>query len=153
MPRMCYRLPHPRCRPPFAIRCDPGGCDGASGLQQEGAMITPIIHRVLTRADLDRLVAEIGRVDRAEARAAEDAVQTGDADAVPDSPAAPEAVRGRVGGRAAAWCAHMSRSPARRSRSPPAFSLPAGPWPPCVLVRPTRPMRCTRRWRKRGATT
>jgi len=70
-------------------------------LQQEGAMITPIIHRVLTRADLDRLVAEIGRVDRAEARAAEDAVQTGDVDAVLDSPAALEAVRGRGGAPAA----------------------------------------------------
>src|SRR5213593_66593 len=101
MPRMCYRLPHPCCRPPFAIPCDPGGCDGASGLQREGAMITPIIHRVLTRADLDRLVAEIGRVDRAEARAAEDAVQTGDVDAVLDSPAALEAVRGRGGAPAA----------------------------------------------------
>src|SRR6266581_1233310 len=101
MPRMCYRLPHPCSRPPFAIRCDPGGCGGASGLQLEGAMITPIIHRVLTRADLDRLVAEIGRVDRAEARAAEDAVQTGDVDAVLDSPAALEAVRGRGGAPAA----------------------------------------------------
>ena len=64
-------------------------------------MITPIIHRVLTRGDLDRLVAEIGRVDRAEARAAEDAVQTGDVDAVLDSPAALQAVRGRGGAPAA----------------------------------------------------
>src|SRR5258706_15125 len=40
-------------------------------------MITPLIHRVLTREDLARLVAEIGRVDQAEARAAEQAVQAG----------------------------------------------------------------------------
>jgi len=34
-------------------------------------MITPLIHRALTREDLARLVAEIGRVNQAEARAAE----------------------------------------------------------------------------------
>ncbi len=60
-------------------------------------MITPMIHRVLTREDLARLVAEIGRVDQAEARAAEEAVQAGEVDAVLDSPAALEAVRGRGG--------------------------------------------------------
>src|SRR5712691_7795525 len=64
-------------------------------------MITPIIHRVLTREDLARLVAEIGRVDQAEARAAEEAVQAGAVDAVLDSPAALEAVRGRGGAPAA----------------------------------------------------
>ena len=64
-------------------------------------MITPIIHRVLTREDLVRLVAEIGRVDQTEARAAEEAVQAGDVDAVLDSPAALEAVRGRGGAPAA----------------------------------------------------
>jgi hypothetical protein len=64
-------------------------------------MITPIIHRVLTREDLARLVAEIGRVDQAEARAAEEAVQAGEVDAVLDSAAALEAVRGRGGAPAA----------------------------------------------------
>src|SRR5436189_2856936 len=74
-----------------------GGCAGASGLPWEGAMIMPLIHRVLTREDLARLVAEIGRVDQSEARAAEEAIQAGDVDAVLDSPAALEAVRGRGG--------------------------------------------------------
>src|SRR5438093_358577 len=92
-------------------------------------MITPLIHRVLTREDLARLVAEIGRVDQAGARAAEQAVQAGEVDAVLDSAAALEAVRGRGGAPA------------------------AGPWLPCALARPTRPRRCTPRWRKRGATT
>src|SRR5260370_12549316 len=64
-------------------------------------MITPLIHRVLKREGLTRLVAEIGRVDQAEARAAEQAVQAGDVDAVLDSPAAVEAVRGRGGAPAA----------------------------------------------------
>src|SRR2546428_5861093 len=64
-------------------------------------MIAPLIHGVLTREDLAGLAAEIGRVDRAEARAAEDAVQAGDVDAVLDSPAALEAVRGRGGAPAA----------------------------------------------------
>lgn len=64
-------------------------------------MITPIIHRVLTREDLTRLVAEIGRVDEAEARSAEEAVQAGEVDAVLDSPAALEVVRGRGGAPAA----------------------------------------------------
>ena len=36
-------------------------------------MITPLIHRVLTREDLARLVAEIGRLDQGEARAADQA--------------------------------------------------------------------------------
>lgn len=60
-------------------------------------MIAPLIHRVLTREDLTRLVAEIGRQDQAEARAAEAAVQAGEVDAVLDSPAALDAVRGRGG--------------------------------------------------------
>src|SRR3989442_1825999 len=63
-------------------------------------MITPLIHRVLTREDLARLVAEIGRVDQAEARAAEQAVQAGAVDAGLDSAAALEAVGG-PGGAAA----------------------------------------------------
>jgi hypothetical protein len=60
-------------------------------------MITPAIHRELTREDLARLIAEIGRLDQAEARTADDAVQAGLVDAVLDSPAALEAVRGRGG--------------------------------------------------------
>ena len=64
-------------------------------------MITPLIHRVLTRDDLARLVAEIGRLDRAEARAAAEAVEAGAVDAVLDSPAALEAVRGQGGAPAA----------------------------------------------------
>jgi hypothetical protein len=64
-------------------------------------MIAPLIHRVLTREDLARLVAEIGRLDQAEARAAEEAVQAGEVDAVLDSPVALEAVRGRGGAPAA----------------------------------------------------
>ena len=64
-------------------------------------MIAPLIHRVLTREDLARLVAEIGRLDQAEARAAEERVQAGEVDAVLDSPLALEAVRGRGGAPAA----------------------------------------------------
>src|SRR5712692_4397324 len=64
-------------------------------------MITPIIHRGLTREDLARLVAEIGRVDQAEAHAAEESLQAGEVDAVLDSPAALEAVHGRGGAPAA----------------------------------------------------
>ena len=64
-------------------------------------MIAPLIHRVLTREDLARLVAEIGRLDRAEARAAAEAVEAGAVDAVLDSPAALEAVRGQGGAPAA----------------------------------------------------
>jgi len=60
-------------------------------------MITPLIHRALTREDLARLVAEIGRLDQAEARAAEEAIQAGAVDTVLDSPAALDAVRGRGG--------------------------------------------------------
>jgi hypothetical protein len=60
-------------------------------------MITPLIHRALTREDLAQLVAEIGRLDQAEARAAEEAIQTGAVDHVLDSPVALEAVRGRGG--------------------------------------------------------
>src|SRR5260370_1640730 len=64
-------------------------------------MITPIIHRGLTREDLARLIAEIGRVDQAEATAGEEALQAGEVDAVLDSPAALEAVHGRGGAPAA----------------------------------------------------
>ena len=64
-------------------------------------MITPLIHRTLTREDLARLVAEIGRLDQAEARAAEEAIQAGAVDTVLDSPVALEAVRGRGGSPAA----------------------------------------------------
>jgi hypothetical protein len=64
-------------------------------------MITPLIHRALTREDLARLVAEIGRLDQAEARAAEEAIQAGAVDSVLDSPVALEAVRGRGGAPAA----------------------------------------------------
>jgi len=61
------------------------------------AMITPLIHRALTREDLAQLVAEIGRLDQAEARAAEQSIQAGAVDSVLDSPVALEAVRGRGG--------------------------------------------------------
>ena len=64
-------------------------------------MITPLIHRALTREDLARLVAEIGRLDQSEARAAEEAVQAGAVDSVLDSPVALDAVRGRGGAPAA----------------------------------------------------
>ncbi|HEX9704309.1 MAG TPA: hypothetical protein VGA20_03580 [Gemmatimonadales bacterium] len=64
-------------------------------------MITPVIHRVLKREDLARLVAEIGRLDQAEARAADAALQAGEVDTVLDSRAALEAVRGRGGAPAA----------------------------------------------------
>jgi len=40
-------------------------------------MIAPLIHRALTREDLARLVAEIGRLNKAEARAAEEAIKKG----------------------------------------------------------------------------
>ncbi len=60
-------------------------------------MITPLIHRALTREDLGQLVAEIGRLDQAEARAAEEAIQAGAVDNVLDSPVALDAVRGRGG--------------------------------------------------------
>lgn len=99
--RMCYRLSHHATAPSGAIHCGNGGCGGASSLHWEGVMITPIIHRGLTREDLARLVAEIGRVDQAEARAAEEALQAGEVDAVLDSPAALEAVHGRGGAPAA----------------------------------------------------
>ncbi|MEX2156787.1 MAG: hypothetical protein WD773_08105 [Gemmatimonadales bacterium] len=60
-------------------------------------MIRPIIHRQLTRGDLSRLVDEIARVDVAEGREAEQALQAGAVDTVLDSPAALEAVLGRGG--------------------------------------------------------
>lgn len=64
-------------------------------------MIRPMIHRLVTRDDLTRLVAEIGRMDRAEARSAQDALAVGAVDAVLDSPSASDAVRGRGGAPAA----------------------------------------------------
>jgi hypothetical protein len=60
-------------------------------------MIRPIIHRQLSRGDLMLLVGEIARVDVAEGREAEQALQSGAVDAVLDSPAALEAVLGRGG--------------------------------------------------------
>jgi len=60
-------------------------------------MIRPIIHRQLTRGDLACLVDEIARVDVAEGREAEHALQAGAVDTVLDSPAALEAVLGRGG--------------------------------------------------------
>lgn len=60
-------------------------------------MIRPIIHRMLTRGDLMLLVHEIARVDGAEGREAEQALQAGAVDTVLDSPAALEAVLGRGG--------------------------------------------------------
>jgi len=60
-------------------------------------MIRPIIHRQLTRGDLALLVDEIARMDVAEGREAEQALQAGAVDTVLDSPAALEAVLGRGG--------------------------------------------------------
>src|SRR5437867_9998176 len=60
-------------------------------------MIRPIIHRQLTRGDLACLVEEIARMDVTEGREADQALQGGAVDAVLDSPAALEAVRGRGG--------------------------------------------------------
>src|SRR2546428_2483409 len=97
---LCNRLAHRVAGAPGAIRCGTSGCAGALGLRWEGAMITPIIHRVLTREDLARLVAAIGRVDQAGARAAEQALPAGEADAVLDSAAALEAAGGRGGAAA-----------------------------------------------------
>lgn len=89
-------------------------------------MITPLIHRVLTREDLAQLVAEIGRLDQAEARAAEEAVQAGEVDVVLDSPAALEAVRGRGGAPAAVPLSILWYVPVRaalRSRGVPDIEL------------------------------
>jgi len=60
-------------------------------------MIRPIIHRQLTRGDLACLVDEIARMDVAEGREADQALQAGAVDTVLDSPAALEAVLGRGG--------------------------------------------------------
>src|SRR5260370_21835100 len=60
-------------------------------------MIRPMMRRQLTRGDLDRLVDEIAGLDNAAGRSAEQALGGGDVDAVLDSPAALEAVRGRGG--------------------------------------------------------
>jgi len=60
-------------------------------------MIRPIIHRQLTRGDLACLVNEIARVDVAEGREADQALQAGAVDTVLDSPAALDAVLGRGG--------------------------------------------------------
>ncbi|HWC72933.1 MAG TPA: hypothetical protein VG454_03275 [Gemmatimonadales bacterium] len=64
-------------------------------------MIRPIIHRQLTRGDLACLVGEIARMDVAEGREADQALQAGAVDTVLDSPAALEAVLGRGGAPAA----------------------------------------------------
>src|SRR5258706_7163262 len=64
---------------------------------RRGSMIRPIIHRQLTRGDLACLVDEIARMDVAEGREAEEALQAGAVDTVLDSPAALEAVLGRGG--------------------------------------------------------
>ncbi len=60
-------------------------------------MITPMIHELLSRDDVARLVAEIAQLDAAEARSAERALQAGQVDAVLDSRVALDAVRGRGG--------------------------------------------------------
>jgi hypothetical protein len=60
-------------------------------------MIRPIIHHQLTRCDLACLVEEIARMDVAEGREADQALQAGAVDSVLDSPAALEAVLGRGG--------------------------------------------------------
>ncbi len=60
-------------------------------------MIAPMIHRLLRRDDLARLVAEIGRSDPDEARPAAAALEAGDVDGLLDSRAALEAVRGKGG--------------------------------------------------------
>src|SRR2546428_12514905 len=85
-------------------------------------MITPLIHRVLTREDLARLVAEIGRVDQAGARAAEQAVQAGEGDAVLDSAAALEAGRGRGGAPPAGPVTLLLYVPVRAGPRPPGGS-------------------------------
>src|SRR5712691_6879104 len=64
---------------------------------RQGRMIRPLIHRHLTRGDLACLVEEIARMDVTEGREADQALQGGEVDAVLDSPAALEAVRGRGG--------------------------------------------------------
>src|SRR6266480_1082553 len=69
----------------------------ASVAVREGSMIRPIIHRQLTRGDLACLVDEIARMDVAEGREADQALQAGAVDTVLDSPAALEAVLGRGG--------------------------------------------------------
>ena len=60
-------------------------------------MIRPIIHRQLTRGDLACLVEAIARMDVAEGREADQALQAGAVDTVLDSPGALEAVLGRGG--------------------------------------------------------
>src|SRR5438309_126816 len=133
-------------------------------------MITPLIHRVLKREDLARLVAEIGRLDQGEARVAEEAVRAGEVDAVLDSAAALDAVRGRGCAPAAVpltllWyvpvrgappargcCAPTWRSPPKPWHSPRVSWGPAGRSPRSGPAPPTKPKRCTRRWPKRGAT-
>jgi hypothetical protein len=82
-------------------------------LQRGVLMITPLIHRVLSRDDLGRLVAEIGRVSRTEARAAQQAIEAGEVDAVLDSPVALEVVRGRGGVPAAVSLALLWYVPVR----------------------------------------
>ncbi len=63
-------------------------------------MISPMIHRLIRRNDLARLIAEIGRIDSTRAQAAANALEAGEVDALLDSPVALDAVRGQGGGPA-----------------------------------------------------
>ena len=60
-------------------------------------MITPMIHRVLSRNDLAQLVAHIAQLDAVEGRSAGQALEAGRIDEILDSPAALDAVRGNGG--------------------------------------------------------
>ena len=60
-------------------------------------MINPIIHRVLSRDDLLRLIAEIARDNPEQAEPAVMALDAGHVDTVLDNPAALDAVRGQGG--------------------------------------------------------
>ncbi len=60
-------------------------------------MISPMIHRMIERDDLARLIAEIARIHPAQAKPAAQAIEAGQVDAVLDSPAALDAVRGQGG--------------------------------------------------------
>ena len=64
-------------------------------------MIAPMIHRMLRREDLLRLVDEIACTDPAEAYPAARALEAGKVDKLLDSPVALEAIRGRGGAPAA----------------------------------------------------
>lgn len=60
-------------------------------------MIAPTVHQQLRRADVQQLIAAIGRSDRRAAGEAAAALERGDVDTVLDTPAAAEAVRGNGG--------------------------------------------------------